>query len=376
MKKLIPLIITLLLLGCKGKSVEIGVIVPLSGSIASYGKEVLKGVELALYDYNESKPKVKINLIIYDNKGFSKPTEEGVKKFVENDKCVAIIGPVVSKLAIKAANIAEKGKIPLITPTATHPYVTHDKNYIFRVCYTDPVQGEMMAKFAVEELGFKKAGVLYEANNPYSEGLFRKFSLLFEKLGGKIVVNEYYVEGDTAFTERLKKLKKTSPEIVFIPGYVEEVVHILKEAKKIGFTEPVFLGGDGWHSPFLIEKVGNLFERDIKAYFTSPFFPDMEKEKVKRFVEKYRNKYKEEPQAFAALAYDAMSIVLEAIKNLDNPTRERIFRYINELSGYEGVTGEISFEGRKDPSRDVYILKPTPSGFELYKKILSGNIGE
>ncbi len=279
-------------------------------------------------------------------------------------------------MAIKASNEAEKGKIPLITPTATHPYVTRDKNYTFRVCYTDPVQGETMAKFTIEELKMKKAGVLYEANNPYSEGLFRKFSLLFEKLGGKVVVNDFYVQGDTAFTDKLEKIKKKNPDVVFIPGYVEDVIHILKEAKKIGFTEPVFLGGDGWHSPLLIEKAGSLFEKDITAYFTSPFFPELEENKVKDFIKKYKDEYNEEPQAFAALAYDAVSIVLDGIKKIEHPTREKIFKYINELEAYQGVTGRISFKGKKDPLRDVYILRPTTSGFELYKKISSGNIGE
>lgn len=371
------IIVAILLVGfhaCKQERIKVGVLVSLTGAFSVYGKEMVKGIDLAMEEKGELKGK-KVEIVIEDIKSSSEILKQKISDAIADKKLKAIIGPSVSKLAIIAGGLAEKGNIILITPTATHPYVTEGRNYVFRVTYTDPDQGKAMAKFAYNKLNIKKVCILFEVNNPYSEELSKQFEAIFRKEGGYILYSDFYLRGDTSFSSQVKDIKRFSPDAVFIPGYVEEIIFILKEFKRQNFL-PVFLGADGWHSPRLIENLGEILDEGVKIFITTAFSPFDTSVVVQDFVKKFRDKYKKIPDVSSALGYDAFNLLLIAFENAPVLERDEIVKAFRKIENYNGVTGEISYKGMQNPSREIYILQPTSSGFTFVSKHYNKKQGE
>jgi branched-chain amino acid transport system substrate-binding protein len=358
----------IIFLNCSRPKVYVGVLVPLTGTNATYGKQVLDGIELAYEEAKrEGKIPVNLELIKIDNKSSSEETKKALEKLSEKRELLLVIGPVTSEMALVAASVASRIGIPLITPTATNPKVTKRGECVFRVCYTDPLQGKILARFAYGFLGLKKAAIFFEANNPYSEGLARNFEKTFKELGGTLSKSYYYVAGDTLLSQRIDTIMKAKPELLFIPGYVGDVVNILKTMKEKNFF-PVVLGGDGWHSPELIDEVGYLFEDGFTAYISTHFSSAETSPETRKFVKIYREKYGTDPEAPSALGYDAFNLVISVLEKLKSYKREEFCSALINVEKFTGATGVMKFEGSRDPVRDIFISKVTPDGFKFIMK--------
>ena len=257
-----------------------------------------------------------IEIIKADNKSDAAEATNGSIKLINQDQVVAIVGAATSTNTLAQVQIAQDNKVPLVSPTATNPAVTFDKNilndYVFRTCFIDPFQGTVAANFASKELGVKTAAVYVDSSSDYSKGLAEAFVKSFEANGGKIVAQEAYVAKDTDFRATLTRIKSAKPEFVFLPGYYEEVGLILKQAREAGIDLP-FMGGDGWDSPKVVEIAGAKALNN--TFITNHYSPQDKDEKIQGFVKAFKAKYKDKtPDAFAALGYDTGYYLADAIE--------------------------------------------------------------
>ena len=259
--------------------------------------------------------------------------------------------------------------IPLLTPASTNEKVTMAGNFISRTCFTDDFQGVVMAKFAKQSLGKSKAVVVIDSDSDYSKGLATVFKKKFKELGGKIVTGGddlKYSQKATDFSKLVKKIKKLSPEVVFLPGYYTEVGPILKQARKLGLTIPS-LGGDGWDSPKLQELAGPL---GIKNNFISSHFsPDDQDPKVQNFVKQYIDRYKSTPGTMAALSHDGIHVLADALKRSATLNPHDIQQAIQQTTNFSGVTGNIALDENRNAKKSAYVLETTAEGNIFKQKI-------
>ncbi len=364
MKRFIPVLLSLFYLNCKQHQVKIAILLSLSGPASIYGKQVIEGVKLAQM---ENKDMVvngyRIGYIIEDIESSTELTRRKTEWILRDNKdVIAVVGPEISQLALISAKVCQKYNVLFVTPTATQKDITAIGDYIFRVSYTDPEQGYAIAIFARNRLKAQRAGILYEANNPYSDGLARSFEKTFSQLGGEVVYSTFYLSGDSTFSSQLKSLKAMNPDVLFIPGYVYEVVNAIKQSLQMNFT-PIFLGGDGWHSNEVAKLLGPYTSSGMVAYITSPFSPADSFPETQKFVKAFKKKYSKIPEVSSALGYDALNLIFKAIKTSSSLDRNEIKNSFSNVDNYRGATGVISYNGNRDPIRDVFILKLTQNGF-------------
>lgn len=337
--------------------VVLGHFASLTGDTASFGISTKKGVDLAAKILNAAggfsgKP---VEVITYDDQ--SKPEEAStmVTKLITQDNVSAVLGEVASKLSIVAADVAMRNKTPMISPSSTNPKVTEKGEYIFRICFIDPFQGQVMAKFAKENMKAKTAAILRDQEQDYSVGLADFFKKAFEEGGGKIVLDTSYVSKDTDFKAQLTEIKSKKPDVVFVPGYYNQVALILKQARGMGIKQPV-LGGDGWESPDLVKVAGK--EALEGTYFSNHYAPDTKEKNAQGFIEAYKKEYGGEvPDAMAALGYDAFNVTIDAMKRANSASREEIKKALTDTKGFKGVTGEISLDATRNAVKSAVVLQ-------------------
>lgn len=341
------------------KEVKIGAVFPMTGPIATYGQESVNGIKLALKDINKAGA-VKINLLVEDNKGEPQESANAVTKLIKSDAVNAIIGSVASSNTLAGAPIAQTNKVPLMTPASTNEKVTMAGNFISRTCFTDAFQGVVMAKFAYENLGKKKVAMLIDNSSDYSKGLARVFTKKFKELGGKMASKENfsYVQKDTDFRTLLRKIKRTKPDVIFLPGYYTEVGLILKQARQMGINQP-FLGGDGWDSPKLQELAGKAVNGN---YISSHFSADDKDPRVQKFVKEYVAAYGQKPGAMAALGYDGILVMADAIKRSKSLKNVDLQAALLATKGFVGVTGAITIDKNRNAKKSAVVLETTTKG--------------
>ncbi|MDI6860832.1 MAG: ABC transporter substrate-binding protein [Caldisericia bacterium] len=376
MKRLTLILVVLMLLvgiasfnsACKPKpqvqgEIKIGGVGPISGEAATFGLSTREGEELAVEEWNAKGGVLgkKIKLIFEDDKG--DPTEAATvyTKLIEQDKVVGIVGTVMSKCSLAGAPIAQAKGVPMISPTSTNPKVTEVGDYIFRACFIDPFQGTVGANFAYNDLGVRKAGCIFDIGNDYTKGLAEFFRDQFIKLGGQIVGFESHPTGATDFKAQLTNLIKAGAELIYISDYYNDAGLIMKQARELGF-KGYFLGGDGWDSPKLVEIGGQAVEG---GFFTNHFSKDDQRPEVQEFVKKYREKYGKDPDALAALAYDAMNIMLTAIQTAGSTDGAKIRDAMKSLT-FKGVSGVIKFDEKRNPVKSAVIIE-IKNGQQVYK---------
>ena len=293
-------------------TVKIGEVDPLTGGISQFGIGCHQGFVLAFDEINRGGGILgqKLELVTEDDQ--SKPGQSStvVRKLITQDKVVAILGDATSSATLEAAPIAQSAKIPMITPTATNPRITEVGDYIFRVCFLDEFQGRVLAKFTREKLNAGKVFTLTDVKQDYSVDLSKFFKDEFTKRGGTIVGEQSYSTGDTDFRAQLTSIRAARPDVVYVPGYYQEVALIVKQARQIGLNMP-FVGCDGWANQALLAIGGKAIDG---CYFTNHFSPDDPSPIVKEFVDKYKEKYGAPPDTFSALGYDAARLLADAIK--------------------------------------------------------------
>ena len=342
--------------GLAGETVKVGVITPLTGDVKTYGESTKNSFLIAVDDYSK-KGKYTIVPVIADDRNDPMEGTNAALKLMTQDRVVAIIGPLTSKVAIPVSETANKYKIPMITGTATNPKVTVSdgkrKAYVFRTCYTDPFQGSVAANFALRDLKAKTAAVLYDVSNDYSKGLGEFFRSTFTKGKGTITAYESYQKDDVDFSALITKLAMKKPEVIYLPDYYAKVGLLAKQIREKGLKSTL-LGGDGWDSPELAKIAGNAI---VGGYFTNHYSPDRKDAVTQAFIKKYREKHGTVPDALGALAYDATMILFKALDGAKTPTPEEIVKGLPGLKNFKGVTGNISFDKNGDVVKSVVILK-------------------
>lgn len=342
------------------ETIKVGVNLELSGAVASYGQSLEEGLDLAIEEINkEGIDGKKIELVKVDNKSEAAEATNGAIKLASQDKVVAIIGAATSTNTLAQVQVAQDNKIPLITPTGTNPTVTYDKgklnDYIYRTCFIDPFQGTVAANFATEELGVKNAAILIDSSSDYAKGLADSFKGSFEKKGGKVVGEEAYVAKDTDFRAILTRIKSKNPELVFLPGYYEEVGLILKQARELGLDVP-FVGGDGWDSPKLVEIAGA--KALDNTFITNHYSSGDEDESIQAFVKAFKAKYSDKsPDAFNALGYDTGYFLADAIERAGEADPAKIQKALAETKDLALVSGTMTLDEKHNPVKSATILK-------------------
>jgi len=241
----------------------------------------------------------------------------------------------------------------MISPSSTNPAVTERGDYIFRVCFTDPYQGKALAAFAKNSLKLDNTAILVDKKNDYSVGLAQFFRKEFEAMGGKIVAEQSYSGGDTEFRPQLTAIKAASPKMLFIPGFYTEVGQIAIQARDLGIDIPL-VGGDGWDSPTVIEIGGKAIDG---SYFSDHYFVGDPRPLVQDFVKKIRERHGKNPEANAALGYDALQILARAITQVGSLDRKAIRDQIAATKDYQGVSGTITMGPNRDPLKSVAMIK-------------------
>lgn len=359
MKKLIlPFLILIPFLSACTKSsneILIGEVDSLTGSDATFGLSTNKGVRLALDEANAKggiKGK-KINLITLDDQGKNEEAAAGVTRLITQNNVVAIIGGVASGRTKASAPIAQTHGIPFISPASTNPDVTGIGDMIFRVCFIDPFQGYVMAKFSKENLKIKKVAILRDVKNDYSVGLADAFVTEFKKGGGEIVADVSYQAGDIDFKAQLTQIRSKNPEAIYVPGYYTEVGLISQQARQLGVKVPL-LGGDGWDSEKLFEIGKDSIEGN---YYSNHYVTDSTEPEVTEFIKKFKEKYNEVPDAFAALGYDAAKVLFAALEKAPDLSGKAIRDQIKITKDFDGVTGKITLNEKRDAVKSAVVIQ-------------------
>lgn len=334
--------------------IKLGATIPETGEVAVYGNAALNGYKLAIKEYNEDGGILdkQIELISYDNKGDGNEAVNAYNKLVDNDKVDALIAGVISTNTQAIAPNAARDGIPMITATATADEgITEEGDNIFRSCFTDSYQGEKLAMFALEDLDAKNAAIVYNTGSDYSDGLANTFEETFKGNGGEVIAKEGYTEQDKDFKSILTKLKGKDVDVLVIPDYYEKIALITKQAREVGL-DATFLGGDGWDG--VIGKIDDEIIQD--SYFSNHYATDDESEVVQGFIKNYEEEYGEKPNAFAALGYDAVTTMLEAMKEAGSTDREAVIEAISNIE-LDLVSGNTKFDEVGNPIKEVTIIK-------------------
>ena len=337
-------------------TIKIGYFGDLTGPTFNFGQSAINGVLMAASEINQAGGinGRKIDVVIEDDKGSPEEAARLTAKLIDQDKVVAIIAGGTSGNSRAAAPKAQASHIPMISPSSTDPAVTLTGNYIFRACFVDTFQGEVMASFAINSLKAKKAAILFDFNSPYSKGLTDYFKLSFTRLGGSIVSEQTYTQGDADFKGQLSTIRSAEPDVIYIPGYYGDVALIAKQARMIGLTQPL-LGGDGWDAPELWQLGGDALNG---AYISTHYSADNPSPEIQQFVESYKQRYGNLlPDAHAALAYDAARLLFAAIARTGSTEGDKLRDALAQTKDFNGVTGVISMDANRNAVKPAVVLK-------------------
>jgi branched-chain amino acid transport system substrate-binding protein len=354
--------------GAAGDTIAIGEFASLSGKEAAFGQSSHKGTALAIDDLTAAGGVLgkKINFIYEDNRSTPGESATIVKKLITRDNVIAVLGEVASGRSLEAAPICQANKIPMISPSSTNPKVTETGDYIFRVCFTDPFQGKLLAEFAKRSLKAQKMAIFSDVSAPYSVGLAQFFKEPFVANGGKIVAEEKYTGGDKDFKAQLTAIKSQSPDAIFVPGYYTEAGLIVSQARQLGITVPIF-GGDGWEAPELIQIAGAALEG---TYYSTHFSAENQDPKIQKFVQAYKAKYNgETPDAMAALGYDSAMVLADAIKRAGTTEGPKLRDAIAATKDYDGLTGKTTLNAQRDATKPAVIITVKDGKFKYLETI-------
>ncbi|HKY30281.1 MAG TPA: ABC transporter substrate-binding protein [Pyrinomonadaceae bacterium] len=336
--------------------INIGYFGDLSGPTFNYGQSGRNGVLMAADEINQAGGinGRKIDLIVEDDQGSPELAATLANKLARQDKVVTLIAGGASGSSLAAGPIAQSARVPMISPSGTNPAVTQIGEYIFRVCFIDPFQGEVMARFASRTLSAKKAAILVDYNSPYSRGLTEFFEMSFTKLGGQVVSKQSYTQGDSDFKGQLSSIRSAAPDVIYLPGYYSEVAGIAKQARQLGLTQPL-LGGDGWDAPELWPLAGDSING---SFISNHYSVEDPSPQVQKFVHDYKLRYGNlVPDAHAALAYDAMRFLADAIQRAGTAESAKLRDALAGTKDFPGVTGIISMDSQRNAVKPAAILK-------------------
>src|SRR5215207_2951213 len=306
-----------------GNTIRIGVYGDTTGATSSFGVSTKNGIDLAFSEINAAggvNGKT-LEMVFEDDQGTPEKAKTVISKLINQDKVVAVLGEVASSNSLAAAPVAQEAKIPMITPSSTNPKVTEVGDYISRVCFIDPFQGSVMAKFSANTLKAKTAAILGDVNSDYSKGLTQFFEEEFTRVVGK----EAYTQTDPDFKGQLTKIRNLNPDVIYVPGYHGQVGIIAKQARELDMDMPL-LGGDGWDSPELWKLGGAALKN---TYISNHYSAENPAPEIQNFVRAYKAKFNVEPDSLAALAYDAAKVLADALKRAGGTDSAKLRDAIN-----------------------------------------------
>ncbi len=356
--RLLPLLAAALLLGScarQSSTIKIGEYASLTGKEAGFGQTSHRGIVMAVEEINAAGGVLgkKLELITEDNQTKAGESATAAKKLLSRDRVIALIGEVSSSRSLEAAPVAQAAKVPMVAPAATNEKVTQVGDYIFRVCFIDPFQGQVMAKFAHEELKARRVALLSSVSNAYSLGLARVFKETFTASGGEIATEKSFSEGDKDFRAQLTAIKAASVEAIFVPSYYTEAALIVRQARDLGITAP-FFGGDGWEDEQLLKIGGDAMNG---CYYSTHFSAQNTDPAVAEFVERYRQRWNGEiPGAFAALGYDSVYVLVDALKRAGTAEGPALRDALAATKDVAGVTGRTTLDRDRNASKPATLI--------------------
>ncbi len=368
-------------MGLAAGTIKVGFNIPLTGDIPKVGEGSKYAGEMLKKRINKTGglkigPKAyQLEFVYQDNESKAESATATALKLISQDKVLAIIGPQSSKQAIPAGEICDANKTVMISPWSTNPKTTLNRPWVFRACFLDPFQGPVLANFATKELKAKKAAVLYDIASDYPKGLAEFFKAAFEKIHGKgsVVAFETFTTKDRDFSAQLTKIIASKADVLFTPQYYDEVPLIIKQAHELGWKKPV-LGSDSWGSAELMKLCG---KDCLGSYFSTHYAAAGAKGATKEFIDSYKAKYGYEPDDVAALTWDAIRMLLQAIQNTRGLTenlekdRQAVRDQLARIKAFDGITGQMTFTGKSgDPIKCAVLVKISPEGtFTFYKSV-------
>jgi branched-chain amino acid transport system substrate-binding protein len=351
-----------LALGCSKKSSDtilVGHVASLTGSEATFGVSTDNGIKLAFEELNKAggvKGK-KLVLKTLDDQGKPEEAQVAITRLIVNDKVTMIIGEVASSRSLAMAPVADDKKVPMISTASTNPKVTLDaqgntRKYVFRVCFIDPFQGTVMAKFARENMKVSKVAVLRDVGNAYSVGLADFFEDTFKKMGGEIVTDQSFKAGDQDFKAQLTKIRETAPEAIYVPAYYTDVGLISRQVRELGMKVPM-MGGDGWDSEELYKISSGALDG---SFFSNHYTTESPDDSVKNFISKYKAAYGSVPDALAALGYDAALVAADAMNRAKDLKGPDIAEALAATKDFKAVTGTISLNEQHNAVKSAVVI--------------------
>ena len=328
----------------------------LTGDGASFGQSSREGAELAVEQVNAAggllggRP---IRLLVEDDQSRPEEASNAVTKLVTQDKVVAVIGEVASRRTLAAAPVAQRYQVPLITPASTNEKVTAVGDYIFRVCFIDPFQGEVLAKFAYNDLKARRVAILTDIQQDYSVGLAASIADNFRKAGGTVLPAVSYSTGDADFRAVLTQIRSQKPDAIFATGYYPEAAIIVRQARELGLQVPI-LGGDGWVG----DSLKNGREALRNTFISNHYSADNPDPIVQTFVTAYRAKFNREPDSLAALGYDAVKVLADALTRAGSTEGAKV-RDALATADVPGVTGRLKMNAKRDVDKPAVVQEVT-----------------
>lgn len=327
----------------------------MTGGTAHFGQDTDKGIRLAIDEVNQAggiRGKT-LKVVTVDTRGDSTEAANAVSRLIDVEKATAILGEVASSLSLAGGRVAQRRKIPMVSPSSTNPKVTEVGDYIFRVCFLDPFQGKVMATFARNHLKLDKVAILRDIKNDYSIGLADAFKSSFTALGGTIAIEQSYSQGDTDFSAQLTAIRGAGVQAIYVPGYYSEVGAIARTAQRLGLKVPL-MGGDGWDAPDLFKIGGDAING---SYFSNHFAPDIATPRARKVVADFKAKYGSEPTGLGALGYDAAAVLADAMKRAPSFEPKAIRDALAATKNFEGITGTITIDENRNAQKSAVVLK-------------------
>ena len=339
----------------------------MTGSQATFGVSTDDGIRLAVDERNAAggvlgRP---VKLVVLDDAGKQQEAISAVTHLVEQDRAVAVLGEVASSLSLAGGGVCQRAGVPMISPSSTNAKVTQLGDMISRVCFIDSFQGMIDAKFAVDQLHLTTAAILYDKQQAYSTGLRADFGRAFTKMGGKIVAQPSYQDGDNDYSAQLTAIKDASPQFVYMPGYYTDVVNIARQARQMGITVP-FIGSDGWSSDQL-KNAGTALDG---CYFSDHYAKEDTRPEVKAFQAKFGKMFNGQvPDSMAACGYDAANLLFDAMTRAKSLSGADLAAAINSTKGFHGVTGLITIDDHRNAKKGLVMEQVKNGDYSFYSRV-------
>lgn len=347
---------------------NIGIVLPRTGPLGLFGEQTLKGAQLAFEEVKAKDGKLSelVNIQYEDSGSSFDLAREAAERLITQKKVDILFGGLTSSVSLALADVAHDTRHPFLTPLATHLDVTRKSRYVFRSTLTDPEQGTYAANFVAEQLKFKKAAIVYSEESSYSRQLMRTFEHRFKKMGGQIVAKESVGASATDYQATLTAIKRSRPDIVFLPVAYNSATRILKQAKEIALNSP-FLGTESWNSPSFFQLLDKYSSRG--HYFVTNYYPTDLNVESKDFVERYRSAYREPPSYYSAMGYDGMMTILDAYQRTKGDVSTALVRSLGATQDAVGVLGPIRLNRFRNAIKPIMVMQTTANGPKFHSII-------